>query len=293
VELRHGLEVLWPSELADQFYCEYKVHLKHLHPEVVAQVPALEVGSAGHEALASVAQPISPAQIEEAIRTGKKLALCEWTLEGEVEGIRLRGRPDYLAFRGKKAELLLEFKFSHFRRPFRSQEVQTEVYALLAEKMGFDCEELCFGIVRLQPEELIGVWGSFPKEELLRLLNAKGTLDDIHYGCEGWRRRLLAGQLRPIHSPLRITALNWTAFLYRYDRPRAVADVAWALRYWRGQREPLPERRLWRKCFACPYNAAGLCEFALSPPDPQFTVIRSPDGSVVVRRQREEVRPVR
>jgi hypothetical protein len=32
--LRHGLTYLWPSEIADQWYCEYKVHLKRLHPEV-------------------------------------------------------------------------------------------------------------------------------------------------------------------------------------------------------------------------------------------------------------------
>jgi len=151
-ELRHGLEVLWPSELADQYYCEYKVHLKHTHPEVEVESPALEVGTAGHEGLASVAQPISRAEIAEAIRTGKRLALCEWTLEGEVEQVRLRGRPDYLAFEGTNAELVLEFKFARFQRPFRSQEVQAAVYGLLAEKMGFSCEGLCYGIVRLPPQ---------------------------------------------------------------------------------------------------------------------------------------------
>src|SRR5262249_46461388 len=137
VKLRHGLEVLWPSKLADQFYCEYKVHLKQTHPEVEVQFAALEVGAAGHEGLARVARPGTAVQVEEAIQQGKRLALCEWTLEAEFQGVRLRGRPDYLAFQGKNALLVLEFKFGRFSRPFRSQEVQAEVYGLLAERTGF------------------------------------------------------------------------------------------------------------------------------------------------------------
>ena len=42
--LRHGLTYLWPSEIAEQYYCEYKVHLKRLHPEVRVDLPPLELG---------------------------------------------------------------------------------------------------------------------------------------------------------------------------------------------------------------------------------------------------------
>jgi hypothetical protein len=37
--LRHGLTCLWPSEIAEQFYCEYKAHLKRIHPEHALQQP--------------------------------------------------------------------------------------------------------------------------------------------------------------------------------------------------------------------------------------------------------------
>jgi hypothetical protein len=76
--LRHGLTCLWPSEIAQQYYCEYKVHLKRLHPEVQIELPALELGEVSHAALASQAEPITPAEVEQSIRTGKKVALCEW-----------------------------------------------------------------------------------------------------------------------------------------------------------------------------------------------------------------------
>src|SRR5262249_39172687 len=145
--LRHGLSYLWPSEVADQYYCEYKVHLKRLHPEVRIDLPTLEVGEASHAALVCQVEAITPDEIHHSIATGKKLAICEWVLEGTFHGVRIRGRPDFFAFEGKKATLLLDFKFSSAKEPFRSQEVQAEVYALLAGSMDFSTEELCFGIV--------------------------------------------------------------------------------------------------------------------------------------------------
>jgi hypothetical protein len=94
--LRHGLTCLWPSEIADQSYCEYKVHLKRLHPEVRIELSSLELGEANHTALVSQVEPITPAEIEQSIRTGKKLAICEWVLEGCFHGVRIRGRPDVI-----------------------------------------------------------------------------------------------------------------------------------------------------------------------------------------------------
>src|SRR5205085_8665120 len=96
--LLHGLHYLAPSEIADQFYCEYKVHLKRLHPEVQIELPSLELGEASHSALVSQVAPVTPAEIERSIRTGKRLAICEWVFEGHFQGVRIRGRPDFFAF---------------------------------------------------------------------------------------------------------------------------------------------------------------------------------------------------
>src|SRR5262249_1340753 len=139
-KLRLGLKYLWPSEIADQFYCEYKVHLKRLHPEVRIELPSLELGEASHTALVSQAEPVTPTEIEQSIRVGKKLAICEWVLEGHFHGVRIRGRPDLFAFEGKNALLLLDFKFSAAKEPFRDHEVQAETYALLTQSMEFSTE---------------------------------------------------------------------------------------------------------------------------------------------------------
>src|SRR5215467_14262926 len=74
-KLRYGLTQLWPSEIGDQLYCEYKVHLRRTHPEVRLELPSLEQGEEHHAALASQAVPVTREEIERSIREGKKLAL--------------------------------------------------------------------------------------------------------------------------------------------------------------------------------------------------------------------------
>lgn len=282
-ELRHGLSYLWPSEVAEQYYCEYKVHLKRLHPEVRIELPSLESGEASHVALASQAEPITSAEIEQSIRTGKKLALSEWILEGSFQGVRIRGRPDFFAFEGKKAVLLLDFKFSGAKRPFRDQEVQAELYALLAKRADFSTEELCFGIV-LFPSAGIGGGlqeAASTKAEMLQLRNDDGTLCKIYERCEQAREALLIGRTKTVT----VEGDSWTAFLYRFNAEKAARNLTWALGYWLAEREPIPVKRYPRKCFACPFNAVGLCEHALQEPDPDFKVERRADGRTFVFRE--------
>jgi hypothetical protein len=281
-ELRHGLTYLWPSEVAQQYYCEYKVHLTRLHPEVLIDSPPLESGEASHAALASQAEPVSPAEIEQAIRTGKKLALPEWVLEGSFQGVRIRGRPDFFAFEGKKAVLLLEFKFSSAKQPFRDQEVQAELYALLAKSADFSTEGLCFGVVLFPPAWIGGGFqeAASTKGEMLRLCNNDGTLHTIHERCGQAREALLIGRTKQ----MTVKGDGWTAFLHRFDTERAAKNLTWALGYWLGQRGPIPVKRYPNKCFACPFNAAGLCEHALRAPDPGFEVERRQDGRIFVFR---------
>jgi len=197
-KLRYELTQLWPSEIADQLYCEYKVHLRRTHPEVRVESAALDWGEANHAALAAQAAPVSAEEVERAIAEGKKLALCEWTLEGTFRGVALRGRPDFFAFEGRRAQLVLDFKFSGGDRPYRSQEVQASVYAFLAGEMGFDTSELCYGIVLFPPHaRRLGPGDAArAKEDRLRSLQADGTLADIYDRCAEARQRLLARRYR-------------------------------------------------------------------------------------------------
>jgi hypothetical protein len=179
-----------------------------------------------------------------------------------------------------KAILLLDYKFSRAKRPYRNHKVQAEIYALLAESMGFSTEELCLGIV-LFPQAGFG-YGfqdtASAKADKLRSFRADGTLRRIYESCEQARTALLTGR----DKPATIKSESWNAFLYRYNAKKAAKDLAWALEYWTGVREPIPQEDRPRKCFACPMNAVRLCEHALDEPDPGFRVQRSPDGQISV-----------
>lgn len=275
--LRYGLPCVWPSAIADQFYCEYKVHLANEHPEVRPWLPALVLGDEGHAALEAEAVPISEAEVQQAVRDGKTLAVCEWALEASLDGVPVRGRPDLIHFQGHDAQLLLDFKFgdpSH--RPFLNQIVQLEVYALLLEGVGFRIDDLVMGVVRL-PRPAEGFEG---KDAFLAGLAHSGTLPALHRQAmleraalldRGWRERSVPGA-------------GWTTYLYRFDRVQAQRHLGWALPFWRGQREPEPERERPNKCRACPYNAVHLCPHALADADPAFRIQPLPDGQILVTR---------
>jgi hypothetical protein len=127
-------------------------------------------------------------------------------------------------------------------------------------------------------------WGGGPqgaaraKEERLRALARDGTLAALVERCEEARRSMPAS--RAARSV--VEGEGWKAFLDRYDRAAAERDLGWALDFWLGQREPVPERRYEKKCAACPFNAAGLCEYALAPADDRFRVERAADGTVLI-----------
>jgi hypothetical protein len=276
--------------MANQLYCEYKVHLQHTHPEVVIELPSLEWGEAGHAGLASVAEPITAEEIDEALATGKELALCEWTLEGVFREARLRGRPDFFAFAGKDARLLLDFKFSGTGQPFPDQIFQVELYALLAEQMGFRIDELCLGVVKFPRHRTGGGLRDAvrAKADLLRAFETDGTLFDVAARCERERAALL----RRRGGQVAAEGDGWTAYLFRFDRTKAEKGLNWSLDFWLQEREPIPETRLPNKCFACPFNALALCEHALKPADEAFEVRRDIDDTVHVTRP-PAVRPRR
>lgn len=280
--LRHGLTQLWPSEIAEQSYCEYKVHLKRLHPEVRFELPVLERGETNHAILTSQVAPVTKVEIEQAIQDGKKLAVCERELEGEFNGVQIRGRTDFFAFEGQKALLLLDFKFTNAKQPYPDQIAQAEIYALLVEHMLFSTAEFCFGIVLVPSPSSRGYLqdGAQTKVERLQWLGEEGVLQAIHEQCETGRRALIAGKT----MKKTISSANWAAFLFRYNALKAERNLKWALEYWLSMREPIPVKRVPRKCFACPLNAASFCEHALMAPDPTFQIQEHSNGQIFIYR---------
>jgi hypothetical protein len=251
------------STLANQYYCEMQVHLGTLH-DVRVTSAELTAGAEGHARLEAEAEPITDEEVTRRIERGETMGLVELALAGDVDGVPLIGRADRVQLEGSRAKLLLEWKFSGRRDLYPTHVVQVEAYGRLLRESGFDTAGLVHAVA------VIPRGGPKP-ENMAELLARRAS--EIAAVAPWGERRIASGDAMP--DPLtglgvrRLDANAYTLFVFPHDDRAADRDVSWALGYWKGARSPgrtsAPSR-----CRACPYNAAGLCEVALAPPDGRY-----------------------
>ena len=252
------------STLSNQFYCEMQVHLARTHSLRTESVE-LAAGAAGHAAFEAEAEVISPEEIKRAITAGEALELVEMPLSAEIHGVRLVGRADRIHLEGRRARLVLEFKFSGRRELFPSHVVQVEAYGKMLEANDFQTDRLlhCVAVLPRGRKVTDGLAATIAE----RAVAAAGD-------------GLSASDLRPpVGMPDPLAGLTYRRvdddafglWVFRHHRARAERDLQWALSYWSGERAP--EGTISRgKCKACPFNAANLCEAAKAPPDGRYAV---------------------
>lgn len=282
VPLRHGLETLWPSVIADQWYCELKTHLKYEHPELEFKFAALDDGGDGHAAIASIGVPTPADVIEADLAAGKPVEVFEWILEGEVDGVKIRGKPDLIDVAKREARLVYEFKFSRSDKFWPSYDVQAWIYALLLGANGFAVDKAVTAIV-LFPSFSVGGGldeAARGKAAIVQSMATDGTLAEIVDECKRGRTALLQSG-----ATTRLLEFDECKVrLQRFDAAKATEKIRWAWGYWTGEREPLPVTKTPGKCRACPMNAAKLCNSALAPPHDSFSVRRN-RGRITVTRK--------
>lgn len=255
------------STLANQFYCEMQVHLARTH-DLRTESAELAQGAAGHAAFEAEAEEISPEEIQRAITAGEPLELVEMPLGAEVHGVKMVGRADRIHLEGKSARLVLEFKFSGRRELFPSHVVQVEAYGRMLEAGGFGTDRLLHAVAVLPR-------GRKVTDGLANTI-AQRALDAAGEGLSASDTRPSVGAPDPLVG-LNVRKVDEDAYglwVFRHHRARAERDLSWPLTYWTGERAP--EGTAARgKCRACPFNAAALCEVALSPPDGRYAVRRT------------------
>lgn len=279
--LRFGRQVLWPSTLASQWYCELKTHLEHAHPEVATRWSAIHDGEAAHDAVASVGVPTPTEVIESYLKTGKSVQVFEWILEAERAGILVRGKPDLIDVSKRKARVAYELKFSRSDSIWPSQEVQAKIYGWLLHANGFATDQLVTAIVLFPPLAREGDLRSLgaTKPAAVERLATDGMLDALAKRIQQERSRLLkSGDKVSLFAHE-----DATIQLARYDHDDAQSKLDWALEYWRSARDPLPVTRMPGKCRARPMNAADLCSTALAPPGDWFQIERDETQVIVTR----------
>ncbi len=227
-EFRHGLRFVGVSSIAGQFYCEFKVENEFALGELPSKAKAQ--GTALHDELVPEVE-IGKDAFSALVRR-KEPSFAVLRLWGSVAGLRIIGTPDHVIWSEGRPVWLVELKTTKGDPGllWDDQVVQTRIYGLLLDLMGFNCSSLRLALVRLRGSELSeddkGPW-------ILRVSKAltDGTTSELESEY--------AGRMK-FH-------------LLVHDRAAAVASIGAKRGYWRGEREPTSSTSV-AKCRACEYS---------------------------------------
>lgn len=254
--LRHDLNALWVSLLAEMNYCEQKAALSVTHPEAEPESEEMRAGAAAHSVLEAETEKIEREELRRRIAAGRELRLREFPLKAQIEGIPLYGKIDHVEFEGRRALWLYDFKFSRYsHRLFPNHQLQLSLYGLLLAANDFDVSDLICAVVIVPPKP--GKSGRLTKTDpqLANLaIETSKQLRDDHGGVRRGGR---------IFDPA-----GFAVHAFKFQEAGVRSKLDDVLGYWRGERDARPADTA-TKCQSCAFNAASLCPVALAAPKPK------------------------
>ncbi|MBI4524054.1 MAG: PD-(D/E)XK nuclease family protein [Deltaproteobacteria bacterium] len=274
-ELAHGRLGVGVSTLSSQWYCEKKTDLSIQHPEVKIQSIDLESGTKGHEELSRDAVPITSKEFEQVLRQKRRVSLQESRFEATFDGIHIVGVPDLVEFRGWQCLLVVEFKFSRRPNPFPDRYIQAQLYGWLLQRNGYDVTGLVCAVC-VVPH----VSATNSRTSKLEMITELGCLEEVKAKWIRARKKMKQHAMTK-REPLTMEDDTRALHFYRYQESAAEKALRWSLKYWLGNRDPIPTRNP-AKCRKCPFNAAAACSSALVAPDTSFRIQRR-KGRVMVQ----------
>lgn len=221
-------DVLAPSRIANQFYCEKKVDLTFEHGDI--ETPEKTRGSETHEKAAEDAEEVSEDEFWDALEHGDRQIILESPFVGETEDFLLAGYPDAIQFEDQRPTLLFERKTTS--RPdylFKNQRIQAWLYGYILESLGFDTDGLTIAILS--------------HERSLDTTTGKDLQAVVMAESDAWG----VGTHELFENPTAILHVS------AYQRADFEDDLKWALGYWRDDRDPIPTKKP-AKCRACEYK---------------------------------------
>lgn len=221
IALRHGVTHVAVSDIASVHFCELKLD----HRYTIGEIPSADAaaGTALHEELIeSQMVPVAREDIIEEIDRGGEVDVS-LGLEAVVEGLPIRGRPDWVCFSDRRPCWVVELKTTGkpVESPFPDHLAQAQLYGLLLEETGFDCSGLQVAVVYRQ----------------------RGRLSDEER----------AGFLTEVTAQLRTRGNGAGVHTASYQRERALAEVRRVRSYWFGDRAARPSASR-GKCASCAYG---------------------------------------
>lgn len=227
-EFRHEKSFVAVSNIAAQYYCEYKTENEFALGEIPTE--AKDTGTALHDELMPF-EKVSAKQFVELVgRKGPSYAvLGVW---GEVGGLKVIGTPDHIVWERGRPLWLVELKTTRGDPTplWEDQEIQTRIYGLLLDRMGLDCSKLRLAVVRLRTGELTD------DQKRAWIIMVSAALQD--------------GKVSELELEYRGTM---KVHLLAHDRKAAETAVLLKAGYWLGTREPTSSTSV-GKCRACEYS---------------------------------------
>jgi len=223
---RFGAKVLAVSEIASQYYCEKAVELGRIHGK--RETPEMKIGGDAHEILLKDAIRAKREKILREIYSGKPVGVREMPLIGKHGDAVIVGITDAILFSKRLPVLLVEHKFSMKHVPFASHHVQARLYCYLLYLMGWNIDQLKYAIVMASP--------SLEDDPELRRI-------PLHVMWSSKEERML----------VKLARGNAHVYINSFDIDKAVADLDWALGFWRKLRRPVPTKKS-AKCKVCEFG---------------------------------------
>lgn len=223
-ELRFNRHFIAVSDIAEQYFCEKKVEMQHIHGKVEKKEKIL--GTEAHEKLLEGTMKIHRRELWKKIFDQKPVVTAEMLLLAKCEDVVLVGIADSVLFVHGEPWIIFEYKFSRIQVPFRSHHVQARVYGLLLKNMGFDTSRLFYAIVIVNPR----------------------AKDD-----EKLKHRVYEALLENGPKEAVLTTEDAKIYLNRFVSRDAESDVEWAIEFWKKRREAIATINP-NKCRSCEFN---------------------------------------
>ena len=223
--LRFGYSLLRISDIASQYYCEKKLELRQEHPLPPTQ--RMIDGESGHEAVISLAEPLTKEEAIEAAVEEREKAIClyEFSIGWKYKDVPIIGKVDEAWFRGGNVDLVVERKFSNSPKVYNPYHIQAQLYCLGLGEMGFDNSNTKYRIMVFKR-------ACYDCDKLIDSSCPIFELGRPQFQCDKGVSR---------------------AYLYVFDKSIITRDLDWALEYWLCQRDAVPSQNK-AKCKACEYS---------------------------------------
>lgn len=264
---RYPYRSLSVSDIADQSYCEKRVHLwlkdpgrrisvprqiEHVSLSALAHEALVDAGEELHLSIAGLAEPLDSETLIEKIAIGNSVWALETGWSAEFAGFPISGVPDAVYFDQGRPWMVIEYKNIESNQLQMSHRVQLQIYGYLLEQAGYEVDDLLLACL-LVPRT--------PDSEILDAVPV-----DLH-NCLREEAAAISAR-RPSQLSWRVdnidvgTGVYATLRAFRYDRARAERELEFATQYWTGTRQPWPTGKP-AKCASCLYNQLRKCSDAL------------------------------